>query len=68
VTGTDRDAARTPLWFKIFAVIALVIVVVVVVLLVVGGHGPSLHSLVRTTAAGSIPASPAAPFLLPPPV
>ncbi len=52
--GPDRGStALTPLWVKVFGIIALVVVLVFVVLLVTRrGHGPGRH-----TGAGSGPAS-----------
>jgi hypothetical protein len=35
----------TPLWVKVFGIVALLMVVLFVVLLVTGGHGPGRHLL-----------------------
>jgi hypothetical protein len=42
----DDTQVGTPLWVKVFGVIALVVVVLFVVLLLIGGgsHGPGRHS------------------------
>jgi hypothetical protein len=55
--GLDRGpTAGTPLWVKVFGVVALVVVFVFVVLLLAGrGHGPGRH----TSASGDHPPSPA---------
>jgi ABC-type transporter Mla subunit MlaD len=48
----DREpTAGTPLWVKVFGIIAVFVVLLVVVLLVFGGgeHGPSRHSRVSAT-------------------
>jgi hypothetical protein len=34
----------TPLWVKVFGVIAVVVVLVFAILLLTGGHGPARHS------------------------
>jgi hypothetical protein len=54
MTDNDTHTAGTPLWVKVFGVIALVVVVVVVVMLVTGrgGHGPSRHTPGGDTSAG----------------
>jgi hypothetical protein len=40
----DEPAGGTPLWVKIFGVVALAVLLVLVALLVFGGgHGPSRH-------------------------
>lgn len=42
----DRDGPGAPLWFKIFAAVALVVVVALAVLLLTGRgqHGPGRHT------------------------
>lgn len=42
---TDRGSTTgTPLWVKVFGVIALTLVVLFVILMLTGGHGPGRHS------------------------
>jgi hypothetical protein len=41
----DRGSTtRTPLWVKVFGVIALALVVLFVILILTGGHGPGRHA------------------------
>ena len=45
MAGDEADAAPTPRWVKVFALVVLVVVVLVAVILVVGGdHGPRRHA------------------------
>ena len=44
--GPDLDSADgTPLWVKVFGIVALVFIVLLVVLLLTGGHGPGRHTM-----------------------
>jgi hypothetical protein len=47
MTRSDTNAAGTPRWVKVFAIVALLAVALVVVLLATGGggHGPGRHAL-----------------------
>ena len=41
----DRESTSdTPLWVKVFGVIALALVVLFVILMLTGGHGPGRHT------------------------
>jgi hypothetical protein len=46
----DRSATGTPLWVKIFGVIAAIVVVLLIVLLLTGSHGPGRHTGMSTGA------------------
>jgi hypothetical protein len=42
---TDRGSTTgTPLWVKVFGIIALALVVLFIVLILIGGHGPGRHT------------------------
>ena len=52
IGGDSQPASGTPLWVKVFGIIALVVVLAFVVLLFAGGnHGPGRHSSGGTAAA-----------------
>ena len=40
----ERSNPGTPLWVKLFGLVALVVVVLFIVLLLTGGHGPGRHA------------------------
>lgn len=49
-----ESAPSTPLWVKVFGIIALVVIVTFVVLLLIGGnHGPGRHSFAHSGSAAS---------------
>lgn len=49
-TGADPDvesqhaSPSTPLWVKLFGIVAIVLALLLVVLIIAGGHGPGRHS------------------------
>jgi hypothetical protein len=51
----ERSDPGTPLWVKVFGIVALVVVVLFIVLLLTGrGHGPGRHSQSGATQASQL--------------